>query len=72
MITQLNPPIPFYVPSMDMEGWAFLVTDYGPESYLYFTLIMDNNEVWTFDNTKIRGCYNKTLNRNKNEITSTN
>jgi hypothetical protein len=49
---------------MDMEGWAFLVTDYGPESYLYFTLIMDNNEIWTFDNTKVRGCINKTLNRN--------
>lgn len=63
MIIQLNPPIPFYVPHMNMEGWAILIIDYGPESHLYFTLIMDNNEVWTFDNTKIRGCKNKTLNR---------
>lgn len=68
---QLNPPIPFYVPSMDMEGWAFLVNDYGPESYLYFTLIMDNNEIWTFDNTKIRGCINKTLNRNDSSFNRT-
>jgi len=63
MITQLNPPIPFYVPEFDMEGWAFLVTDYGPESYLYFTILMDNGEIWTFDNTKVRGCINKTLGR---------
>ena len=69
MITQLNPPIPFYVPSMDLEGWAFLVNDYGPESYIYFTILMDNGEIWTFDNTKVRGCVNKTLGRyEKNRV----
>lgn len=62
---QLNPPIPFYVPEMDMEGWAFLVSDYGPESYIYFTLLMDNGEVWTFPNTRIRGCFNPSLGRFK-------
>ena len=60
---QLNPHIPFYVPELDMEGWAFLVNDLGAESYIYFTLIMDNGEVWTFPNTRIRGCYNRSLDR---------
>lgn len=60
---QLNPPIPFYVPEMNMEGWAFLVNDLGPESYIYFTLLMDNGEVWTFPNTRIKGCYNISMGR---------
>jgi len=60
---QLNPPIPFYVPEMNMEGWAFLINDYGPESNIYFTLLMDNGEIWTFPNTRIRGCFNPSLDR---------
>lgn len=54
-----------YVPELNMEGWAFLVNDLSTESYIYFTLIMDNGEIWTFPNHRVRGCFNKTLNRNK-------
>ena len=60
---QLNPPIPMYIPEQDIEGWAHFIIDYGPESYVYFVILTDKGEWWTYDNTKVKGCINKTMNR---------
>ena len=55
-----------------MEGYAFLVDNPSEEHYIYFTVAMDNGEIWTFDNREIRFCVNKTIDRaeiNKELIT---
>ena len=64
-LIQLKPMIPVYVPEFNMEGFAFLVESLSEEHYIYFTIAMDNGEIWTLDNTKVRFCINKTQNRNK-------
>jgi hypothetical protein len=65
MLIQLSPPIPVYVPEFDMEGYAFLVRDDGIEHYLFFTIMMDNGEIWTLDNRRIRACVNHTASRSQ-------
>lgn len=57
--------IPVFIPEFNTEGFAFLVEAPSEEHYLYFTIAMDNGEIWTLDNTKVRFCINKTQNRNK-------
>jgi hypothetical protein len=50
---QLNPPIPLNTPKG--EGFAHLVIDYGPESDLYWTvLITETGEIWTYANKYVR------------------
>lgn len=63
MITQLNPMIPIYRVSDNMEGYAFLVIDYSQEHNLLFTCAMDNGEIWTLNNLDIRMQNNISLNR---------
>lgn len=59
---QLNPPIPLNTPKG--EGFAHLVIDYGPESDLYWTvLIIETGEIWTYPNKYVRASKNITLGR---------
>ncbi|MEO7050071.1 MAG: hypothetical protein ABI128_00245 [Rhodanobacter sp.] len=59
---QLNPPIPLNTPKG--EGFAHLVLDYGPESDLYWTvLITETGEIWTYANKYVRASKNITLGR---------
>ena len=59
---QLNPPIPMNTPKG--EGFAHLMIDYGPESDLYWVvLITETGEIWTYANRYVRGSKNITLGR---------
>ena len=63
MITQLNPMIPIFRVSDNMEGYAFLVIDYSQEHDLLFTIALDNGEIWTLSNKEIKFCKNISLDR---------
>ena len=63
MIVQLNPMLPIFRVSNQMEGYAFLVIDYSQEHNLLFTCAMDNGEIWTLSNQEIRFSKNISLNR---------
>jgi hypothetical protein len=59
---QLNPPLPMNTPKG--EGFAHILIDYGPESDLYWTvLITGTGEIWTFANREVRASKNITLGR---------
>lgn len=59
---QLNPPLPMNTPKG--EGFAHILIDYGPESDLYWTVIMTGSgEIWTFSNREVRASKNITLGR---------
>jgi hypothetical protein len=59
---QLNPPLPMNTPKG--EGFAHILIDYGPESDLYWTVIItESGEIWTFSNREIRASKNITLGR---------
>lgn len=59
---QLNPPIPMNTPKG--EGFAHILIDYGPESDLYWTvLITETGEIWTYANKYVRASKNITLGR---------
>ncbi len=59
---QLNPPIPMNTPKG--EGFAHLMLDYGPESDLYWVvMITSTGEIWTYANRYVRGSKNITLGR---------
>ena|ERR1700722_6523305 len=62
---QLNPPIPLNTPKG--EGLAVLVSDYGPDFDLWWTVIVTKGEfagqVWTYPNPEVRGVANVTLGR---------
>jgi hypothetical protein len=60
---QLNPMLPIFRVSDEMEGYAFLVIDYSQEHNLLFTCAMDNGEIWTLSNQEIRFSKNISLNR---------
>ena len=62
MILQLNPPLPLKTPKG--EGFAHFLIDYGPESDLYWTvLITQTGEIWTLANKEVRASKNITLGR---------
>lgn len=62
MILQLNPPIPLNTPRG--EGLAHLVTDYGPEHDLMWTVfINETGECWTYSNREVRAVKNITMGR---------
>ncbi len=62
MLLQLNPPIPLQTPKG--EGVAHILTDYGPEFDLMWTVFLnESGECWTFPNPKIRATKNVTLGR---------
>lgn len=59
---QLDPPIPMTTPKG--EGFAHILIDYGPESDLYWTvLITQTGEIWTYANRHVRAIKNITLGR---------
>lgn len=59
---QLNPPIPMNTPKG--EGFAHILIDYGPETDLYWTvLITETGEIWTYANKHVRASKNITLGR---------
>jgi hypothetical protein len=59
---QLNPPLPMNTPKG--EGFAHVLIDYGPESDLYWTVIITKSgEIWTFSNREVRASKNITLGR---------
>lgn len=59
---QLNPPIPMNTPKG--EGFAHVLLEYGPESDLYWTvLITETGEIWTYANKYVRASKNITLGR---------
>jgi hypothetical protein len=59
---QLNPPLPMNTPKG--EGFAHILIDYGPESDLYWTVIItQSGEIWTFSNREVRAAKNITLGR---------
>ncbi|MEO6798625.1 MAG: hypothetical protein ABI178_01610 [Rhodanobacter sp.] len=59
---QLDPPIPMTTPKG--EGFAHILLDYGPESDLYWTvLITETGEIWTYANRHVRAAKNITLGR---------
>ncbi len=62
MILQLNPPIPMSTPKG--AGLAWLVTDYGAEHHLLWTVaINETGEIWTFQNPEVRAEKNITMGR---------
>jgi hypothetical protein len=62
MMLQLNPPLPMNTPKG--EGFAHILIDYGPESDLYWTvLITETGEIWTYANRHVRASKNITLGR---------
>ena len=62
-ILQLNPMLPIFRVSDNMEGYAFLVIDYSQEHNLLFSCAMDNGEIWTLSNIEIRFQKNISLDR---------
>lgn len=61
---QLNPPLPVTTPKG--KGIAHFVTDYSIEHHLYWTVFLDNGEIWTFSNTEVRADSNETWGRKEN------
>jgi hypothetical protein len=55
--------IPIYSIEHQMKGYAFLVIDYSQEHDLLFTVALDNGEIWTISNKKLRFCKNSSMNR---------
>jgi len=67
---QLDPPIPMNTPKG--EGFAHFVIDYGPESDLYWTvLITETGEIWTYANRHVRASKNITLGRTNPSMPTT-
>lgn len=64
MIIQLNPTIPLTTPKGD--GLAVALIDYGEDHNLKWVVIQDDTgEIWTWDNSKVRGVKNITHGRTK-------
>lgn len=62
MIVQLNPSIPMLTPKG--EGLAWLVTDYGIEHNLQWTVAINaTGEIWNFSNQDVRATKNITMKR---------
>lgn len=62
MIIQLNPTIPLTTPLGD--GFAVAVIDYGEDHDLKWVVIQTGSgEIWTWNNSKVRGIKNTTANR---------
>lgn len=61
-VTQLNPPIPLHTPKG--EGLAWFLIDHGVEFNLLWVVCQnDTGEIWTWDNPKVRGDKNITMDR---------
>ena len=63
--TRLDPPIWLETPKG--LGLAHLVWDGGLELSLYWTVFLQNGQIWTFENEKVRAVKNVTLDREEVE-----
>jgi hypothetical protein len=64
MLTQLNPPIPVYIPDRKETGLAYGWCDYGPDHDLIWIVAMSvSMEWWAFRNDKVRAVKNITFGR---------
>jgi hypothetical protein len=64
MFTQLNPPLPVFIPSKGEKALAHGVIDYGIENNLLWVCFLDTNgECWTVPNTDIKMQFNVTAGR---------
>ena len=60
MLLELSQPWPVTTPHG--PGLALLVLDYGPESHLMLTVVLDaSGEIWTFESPQVRLKPNPTL-----------
>lgn len=60
---QLNPPLWLYVPEKGMAGLAHFAAWPSVEDSIYWTIFMDNGEIWTLPNERVRAHKNTTLGR---------
>jgi hypothetical protein len=60
---QLNPTIPVYSLDHNMEGYAFIIMDYGQEFDTLFLVGLDNGEFWWIKQSRIRLCKNISMDR---------
>jgi hypothetical protein len=63
MILQLDPPIPVFVVSKNVKGYAIGWIDYSQEHNLIWVVGLDNGEVWSVQNPDIRLQPNYTMGR---------
>jgi hypothetical protein len=64
MFTQLNPPIPMFVPERDENGLAYGVIDYGIDHSLTWVVFLNRTaEIWCLPNSRVRGIENITAGR---------
>ncbi len=63
MITQLNPPLPIWIPEQGRSALAHLVIDYGMECDLIWVCFVDNGEIWSLPNPRVRAQWNITMDR---------
>lgn len=64
MFTQLNPPLPLFIPTKNESALAHGVIDYGPEQHLLWVCFLNSNgECWTLPNPEVRIEWNTTLGR---------
>lgn len=61
MILQLNPTLPVETPKG--KGEAVLVIDYSKEDDLYWVVVQQSREIWTWKNRDIRTRVNITEGR---------
>lgn len=63
-LTQLDPPIPLYVPEKEDEMLAWMVIDYHAEHDLFWIGPMrKTGEIWMLANHRVRATRNETLGR---------
>jgi hypothetical protein len=69
MLTQLNPPIPVFIPINSHgfpsgDGLAHIVIDYSPEFHLFWIIFMDTTgEIWIVPNIYVRAQKNISMGR---------
>lgn len=63
---QLNPPIPLETPKG--HGYAVVLLDYSQEHDLFWVVLQDSGEVWTWRNQDVRACKNVSLGRLRPEM----
>lgn len=61
MILQLTPPIPLHTPKG--HGYANFLVDRGMDFDNEWIVFLDNGEIWSFLNDKVRAINNFTYNR---------
>lgn len=65
---QLNPGIPLLTP--EGKGLAILVSDYGTDFDLEWTVVLDKNgQIWNYKTSKVRGINNITWGRSSENLT---